>query len=866
MADECGGGGASNPERQFARACPASLLYDFGEGLPLFMRCVRRAAAAAVFGLAAAVAPAAALEYDIVINGGSFSAPAAALAAARANPGATILLVEPTDWLGGQSTSQGVAAIDNAWHAPGAALMRDNQSTYYPDDYRDWLTRVKTAPTTAPGEGFAANGSAWVTREAFDPRTAVWALDEMMAETTQVTVMRMAVVKSVATAPVVDDGGAGSVITSLTLVQRTPTGGYTPHSKFLSEELPDWYDADDSADFTKELHTVVARDPGRGLVVIEASELADVIVLANDRYVIGRDSTTEKVAEDGTLPAHDETGSQATVFPFCMTDRAAPDAEAGLKAPFANFDTYLANQTASFFSFGTSNYNRVWTYRRLKNTGANFAFDTVNVGDVTMQNWNPGNDYPYASIFKNKAGATAEAADWAGGVNLSAIADAEKHAVAWYFFMKANRTTAWDTKFLNSTEPLNMMGTAHGLAKFPYMRCVRRGIGLENYRLLDRYFVSTTSGGYTSGTSYRFFDSVGIGNYAADVHPTFTSSGLSPTVSYPAPFYVPYRALASGKVRNLLYSGKTMAQTYATNSAYRLHPIEWAIGSASGTAAGILSRDGDSNRSLLKTPALRAMQAEIDANSPISWALYDSAPIPPQNGDLIVNNLKAVTTGLPFDVEAYHAEGVRARIYRDAVFLHETTNRANGRLAALALTAPGFDATYSAEIYDTTGTLLDVLTAFVKGAGGAAGEIIDNTDGRFSTVGSWTVGSAQADKYLTNYVYLFGNQPAGTATWSFQLVPAGNYEVAVWYPQSSNRATDAPFRITHAGGTATVRINQQVQGGEWRVLGTYQFTGAVGEKVTLANDIADTSKLVVADAIRLLYVAPPAAVAEWPLY
>ncbi|MGB9692113.1 MAG: FAD-dependent oxidoreductase, partial [Candidatus Sumerlaeaceae bacterium] len=79
------------------------------------------------------------LAYDIVIVGGSFSAPAAALAASRTNPNAQILLVEPTDWLGGQTTSQGVAAIDNAWHDPGATLMRTQPTLYYPADYLDFL-------------------------------------------------------------------------------------------------------------------------------------------------------------------------------------------------------------------------------------------------------------------------------------------------------------------------------------------------------------------------------------------------------------------------------------------------------------------------------------------------------------------------------------------------------------------------------------------------------------------------------------------------------------------------------------------------------------------------------------------------------
>ena len=53
-------------------------------------------------------------DFDVVIAGGSTAAFAAALAAAGS--GARTALVEPTDWVGGQLTSSGVPAVDEAWH------------------------------------------------------------------------------------------------------------------------------------------------------------------------------------------------------------------------------------------------------------------------------------------------------------------------------------------------------------------------------------------------------------------------------------------------------------------------------------------------------------------------------------------------------------------------------------------------------------------------------------------------------------------------------------------------------------------------------------------------------------------------------
>lgn len=786
------------------------------------------------------------MEFDIVVSGGSFSAPAAALAAARINPDAQVLLVEPADWLGGQATTQGVAAIDNAWHAPGAAIMRDNPPLYYPTDYLDFLNRLKNPPAEAPGHGMAPSGSAWVTREAFDPRTAAWLLEQMIAEQPNITLLKLTVVKAVASQEIADAHGPGRHITGLTLVQRTPINGYVPFSKFLSQEIADWYDTNDSADFAKQVHTVAPRDAAKGLVVIDASELGDVMVLSGALYTVGRELTTEKIAEDGTLPDYDEAGTQSFVYPFCMTDAPSPDPETMLKSPFADFDAYYQQQVDTFFSLGAHSWNRVWTYRRLKNAGAVDAYDTVNTGDVTMQNWYPGNDYPYGSMFKSRADATDEAADWQGGIHPAELANAEKHAVAWYFHMKANRTTTWDTHYLRGGHPLNMMGTEHGLAKFPYMRGTRRLVGLDNFRLTERYFVNAGAADYPGGTSFRFYDSVGIGNYAVDIHPTKTSTGISPSLEKAAPFYIPYRALGSANVRNLLASGKTMAQTYVTNAAYRLHPIEWASGSAAGTAAALMLRDSRSNHELLEIAALRELQDAVRANSPIHWAAYDEQPVPPQNGDLVVNDLKPIVEGVPFQVEVYHHAAVRARVYLDGALLGETTTRANGRLVLDVPSAPTGAASFRADCFDADGNLLDTLG--VPAPGDIS--IVDDEDARFSTTGAWVRGTAQPNKYAVSYRYSFGVSEPSTATWRLTVPVRGVYEIATWYPEAFNRAIDAPFEIHHAKGTQALRINQQLNGGQWLPLGEYEFSGAADERVVLSNDIVNPELLVVADAVR----------------
>ena len=49
--------------------------------------------------------------YDVVVAGGGIGGTAAAIQAARL--GASVLVVEPGDWIGGQATAAGVSTMDD---------------------------------------------------------------------------------------------------------------------------------------------------------------------------------------------------------------------------------------------------------------------------------------------------------------------------------------------------------------------------------------------------------------------------------------------------------------------------------------------------------------------------------------------------------------------------------------------------------------------------------------------------------------------------------------------------------------------------------------------------------------------------------
>ena len=90
--------------------------------------------------------------------------------------------------------------------------------------------------------------------------------------------------------------------------------------------------------------------------------------------------------------------------------------------------------------------------------------------------------------------------------------------------------------------------------------------------------------------SEMFADSVGIGHYRIDLHPSTAGRTYIDVESYP--FQVPLGALIPVRVHNLLAANKNIGTTHITNGCYRLHPVEWTIGEAAGALAATCLMDG----------------------------------------------------------------------------------------------------------------------------------------------------------------------------------------------------------------------------------------------------------------------------------
>jgi len=131
------------------------------------------------------------------------------------------------------------------------------------------------------------------------------------------------------------------------------------------------------------------------------------------------------------------------------------------------------------------------------------------------------------------------------------------------------------------------------------------------------------------------------------------------------------------------------------------------------------------------------------------------------------------------------------------------------------------------------------------------GGVADNSAAGFEVVsGAWNTASGVSGYYGQNYL----TSPAGTGTakarWRPVVAATGVYQVAVWYTADSNRASNAPYVVNHAGGATTVPVDQRSRGSQWVSLGYFQFLAGSTATVELSNN---ADGYVIADAVRLVY-------------
>ncbi len=168
------------------------------------------------------------------------------------------------------------------------------------------------------------------------------------------------------------------------------------------------------------------------------------------------------------------------------------------------------------------------------------------------------------------------------------------------------------------------------------------------------------------------------------------------------------------------------------------------------------------------------------------------------------------------------------------------------------LTAPTTPGTYTTDwqmVRDgVTWFGASVSQPIVVGGTGPVEVILDNAQAGFTASASWLTGTSSTDKYGSNYRYRSTAATSDSATWAVSLPSAGAYQVHAWWPQGSNRSLTAPYIVYYNGGTQTVSVNQQTNGGHWNLLTTQSMLA--GSNQVKLSCWTTTGKNVMADAIR----------------
>lgn len=132
-----------------------------------------------------------------------------------------------------------------------------------------------------------------------------------------------------------------------------------------------------------------------------------------------------------------------------------------------------------------------------------------------------------------------------------------------------------------------------------------------------------------------------------------------------------------------------------------------------------------------------------------------------------------------------------------------------------------------------------------------SGVIVDNASSGFSASTSWWTSTSTPGYYGTNYHTRATAAVSDSAKWTVTLPTTGSYKVYAQWAAGSNRAKSAPYIITHSGGNVTVNVNQQANGGQWNLLGTWNFNSGTAQRVQLSC-WTTTGYYVVADAVKFV--------------
>ena len=518
---------------------------------------------------------------------------------ALARMGVRCVLTEPTDWLGGQLTTQAVPPDEHPWIECGDGPATAS-ATYldYRRRVRRWYRDHRPLADAALNNAKLNPGGGWVSHLCHEPRIGMQVIEQMLGP------------------------GRAAGLIDVRLHHR-PIGADVQGDRVrtvLFEHIQ-----------------TGARLEVEPAYVLDATELGDVLSLAAVEHDIGSDGSKRYGEMHARRVDPDPQDQQSFCWCFALEHRLGEDHTIDRPAEYERWASYRPTLDPPWpgplFSWEILGHGgqprtltmsspdgpdpdhwELWRYRRIANP-AIYRPDAAHVyPEVSLINWVQMDYFQKPLLGVSKAEQDA------------ALQGARSQSLAFLYWLQ---TTAprpdggqgWPGLRLRGDE----LGTTDGFAKAPYIREPRRlramlmvteaHVGVEQ-RLAEG--ARPTPSGRARVQTHHFADAVGIGSYHLDLHPT--TGGFSGMYVESCPYEIPLRALIPLRMTNLLASGKCLGVSHLANGCFRLHPTEWAVGEAAGTAAGTLVSVGGPVQSLIdQTEAVQS--GIVDAGSATRWPM-----------------------------------------------------------------------------------------------------------------------------------------------------------------------------------------------------------------------------------------------------
>ena len=519
------------------------------------------------------------LQTEILIVGGSVGGCAAALAAAQA--GHRVIMTEESDWIGGQLTSQAVPPDEHGW------IERFGCTASYRGfrkRVRDYYRRNYPLTDAALNNIFLNPGNGWVSPLCHEPRVALAVLEEMLA-------------------PFVSSG-------RLTILRE--------HKPIAADVNNDRIRAVTLRDLRNESEITIAAH-----YVLDATELGDLLPLSGTEFVTGFESNA-MTGEPSAPSEYQPDNQQAFSFCFAMSHHDGEDHTIEKPARYDGWREFVPRldpawpgpllswtithprlMTPLTYHFDPHNesgkaFTGLWSYRRIMDRSlySSGFYDS----DVCLVNW-PQTDYLYADLCT--------ANQEMQSVCTSAARDQSLSLMYWLQTEAPRPDGGLGWKGLRLRGDLT--GSSDGLAKMPYIREARR-IKAE-FTIVAQHVAEALRPNQKFAKFY--FDSVGIGYYRIDLHPSTGGNNYLDVGSLP--FQIPLGALIPERMENLLPACKNIGTTHITNGCYRLHPVEWNIGEAAGTLAAFCLAHKTSPRVVRQNHLADFQQRLIQQGVELAW-------------------------------------------------------------------------------------------------------------------------------------------------------------------------------------------------------------------------------------------------------